>query len=83
MGFHEVFMGVPVVFLGKSILKICSKGTGEHPRQSVISKKLQRNFIEITLRHGCSPVNFLHILGTSLSKNTSGWLLQYLCNFMS
>ena len=25
------------------------------------SVKLQINFIEITLRHGCSPVNLLHI----------------------
>ena len=33
------------------------------------------NFIEITLWLGCSPVNLLHIFGTPLSKNTSGWLL--------
>ena len=26
--------------------------------------KLQSNFIEITLRHGCSPVNLLHIFKT-------------------
>ena len=30
----------PDVFLGKGILKICSKFTGEHPCQSVISIKL-------------------------------------------
>ena len=47
--------------LGKGVLKICSKFTGEYPCQSVISIKLQSNFIEITLRHGCSPVNFLHV----------------------
>ena len=29
------------VFLGKALLKICSKFTGEHPCQSVISIKLQ------------------------------------------
>ena len=28
-------------FLGKGVLKICSKFTGEHPCQSVISIKLQ------------------------------------------
>ena len=28
--------------------------------------------IEITFRHGCSPVNLLHILRTPFSKNTSG-----------
>ena len=41
------------MFLVKGVLKICSKFTGEHPRQSVISmKKLLCNFIEIALRHG-------------------------------
>ena len=34
-------------FLGKSVLKICSKFTGEHPCRSVISIKLLCNFIEI------------------------------------
>ena len=28
--------------------------------------------IEITLRHGCSPVNLLHVLKTPSSNNTSG-----------
>ena len=32
-------------------------------------------FIEITLRHGCPPVNLLHISRTPFLKNTSGWLL--------
>ena len=36
------------------------------------------NFIEITLRHGCSPVNLLHIFRTPFTMNTSGWLLLYL-----
>ena len=39
----------PEVLLGKGVLKICSKLTGEHPCRSVISIKLQSNFIEITL----------------------------------
>ena len=30
---------------------------------------------QIVLRHGCSPVNLMHIFRTSFSKNTSGWLL--------
>ena len=33
------------------------------------------NFIEITLRHGCSHVNLLHIFRTHSPKNTSEWLL--------
>ena len=37
--------------------------------------KLQSNFIEITLQHGCSPVNLLHIFLTSFPKNSSGGLL--------
>ena len=60
----------PEVFLRKVILEICSKFTGEHPCRSAISIKLQSNFIEITLRHGCSPVNLLHIFRTPFYKNT-------------
>ena len=62
------------MFLGKGALKICSKFTGEHPCRSAISIKLQSNFIEIALRHGCSPVNLLHIFRTPVPKNTSGGL---------
>ena len=61
----------PDEFLEKVILKICSNFKGEHPNRSAISIKLQSNFIEITLRHGCSPVNLLHISRTTLSRNTS------------
>ena len=43
--------------------------------RSAISIKLQSNFIEIALRHGCSPVNLLHIFRTSFPKNTCGRLL--------
>ena len=53
---------------------MCSS-TGEHPCQSAISINLQINFIEITLRHVCSPVNLLHIFRTPFSKNTSGRIL--------
>ena len=63
------------VLLGKGVLKICSKFTGEHPCRSAISIKLLCNFIEITLRHGRSPVNLLHIFRTLFSKNTNGRLL--------
>ena len=60
----------PEVLLGKGVLKKCSKFTGEHPCRSVISIKLESNFIEITLWHGCPPVNLLHIFRTSFPKNT-------------
>ena len=65
----------PDVFLRKGVLKICSKFTGQHSCRSVISVKLQSNFIEITLQHGCSPVNLLYIFRTPFTKNTYGWLL--------
>ena len=63
------------MFLGKGAPKICSKFTGEHPCRSVILIKLLCNFIEIALRHGCSPVNLLHIFGTPFPESTSGRLL--------
>ena len=65
----------PDVFIRKVVLKICCKFTGEHPCRSVISIKLPFNVIEIPPRHGCSPVNLLHISRTPFLKNTSGWLL--------
>ena len=55
------------VFLGKSVLKICSKFTGE-----------QSNFIEITLQHGCSLVSLLHIFRPPFRKNTSEEVLLHL-----
>ena len=45
------------------------------PCREAISINLLCNFIEVTLRHGCSPVNLLHIFRTPFLKNTSGWLL--------
>ena len=73
----------PEVFLRKAVPKICSKFTGEQPCRNAISIKLQSNFIEIALRHGCSPVNLLHIFRTLFPRNTSEWLLlkalQLLC----
>ena len=38
-------------------------------------QQLASNFIEITLRYGCSPVNLLHIFRIAFLKNTSEWLL--------
>ena len=61
----------PEVFLGKDVLKICSKFKGERLCRNAISIKLLCNFIEIALEHGCSPVNLLHIFRTTFPKNTS------------
>ena len=80
MGFPKLTIAKPVmkiltnpeVYLGKGVLKICSKFTGEHPYGSVISINLRSKF---ALRHGCSPNNLLDIFGTAFSKSTSGWIL--------
>ena len=56
------------------------KYTVEHPCGSAISIKLLCNSIEIALRHGCSPVNLLHIFRITFSKNTSNGLLLYCHN---
>ena len=64
------------VFLGKDVLKICSTFTGEPPCRSVISIKLQSNFIEMTLRRGCCPVNLLYIFRKPFPKNISGQLVS-------
>ena len=72
----------PQVFLRKGVLKICSKFTGEHPCRSAISIKLESNFIEIALHHGCSlGVFFARSLDV---HNTFGWLLLFkvVCSFL-
>ena len=62
-------------WLWKDVQQLYSKFTGKHSCRSVISKKLLCNFIKITLRYGCSPVNLLHIFRTPFYKNTYGELL--------
>ena len=37
--------------------------------------KCDFNKVAKQLRHGCSPVNLLHIFKTLFSKNTAQWLL--------
>ena len=58
----------PWVFLGKGVLKICSKLTGEHSCQSEISIKLLCN---------------LHIFRTPFPKNTFSGLLLYLGHYQA
>ena len=58
----------------KGVLKTCCKFIGEHPCQRVISIKMQRHFIEITLRHRCPPGNLLHISKAPFYKNIFGGL---------
>ena len=63
--------------MGKGVLKIRSKFTGEHTCQNAISIKLLCNFIEIALRH-LSSLNLQHIFRTPFSKNTSGGCFRIL-----
>ena len=57
----------------------CSKNMQQIYRETPMPKcdfnKVASNFTEIALRHGCSPVNLLHIFRTPFHKNISGWLL--------
>ena len=46
--------------------------------QVIESNKLLCSVIEIVLRHGCSPVNWLHIFRTPFLKKTTGRLVLYL-----
>ena len=67
----------PQVFLGKYVLKICSKFTEKHPCRSAISIKLLWNFIGIAFRHWC--VNLLHTFRTTFIRTPmqscfSNWL---------
>ena len=48
---------------------------------SKLLSKMLSNFIEITLWHGCSPVNLLHIFRTNFPKNISRWLLLKVITF--
>ena len=43
---------------------------------------LQSNLIEITLQHGCPPVNLLHVFRTPFPKSTFWWLLLSIVNLV-
>ena len=60
----------PEAFLGKGVLKLCIKFTGEHPCRSAVSIKLQSNFIENTFRYECSPIYICCIFSEHLSLRT-------------
>ena len=58
--------------------KRCSENMLQISRRTPMLKFKQSNFIEITLQHGCFPVNLLHIFRTPFLKDTSGGLLLQL-----
>ena len=61
------------------IKKRCSENMQQIYRRTPMPKcdfnNVVSNFIEISLRHGCSPVNLLHIFSSPFPMNTSGRLL--------
>ena len=61
------------VFLRKRVPKFCTLIETRFINNS--RSKQNSNFIEIALRHGCSPVYLLHIFRTPFLKNTSERLL--------
>ena len=65
----------PEVFLRKGVLKIWRKLQENTHAEMWFKLILIKLLIQITLRHGCSPVNLLHIFRTPFLKNTPGRLL--------
>ena len=65
------------MLLGKGVLKICSKFTGEHPCRIAISIKLQSKatLLNSHISIGCLSVNLLLIFKTPFFKKTTGRLL--------
>ena len=79
-------LSFPDMFISRHVYKQSSRGflkkrcfenIQQIYRRNAISIKLQSNFIETALQHGCSPVNLLHNFRKPFPKNTSGWLLLY------
>ena len=68
--------------------KMCSVNIQQIHRRTPMPKcdfNKVANFVEITPRHGCSPLNLLYIFRTPFPKNTPGRLLlkyETKCNFM-
>ena len=61
------------VFLRKGVLKYVANLQENTMPKCEFKGRLQRNFIEIALRHGCPPVNLLYIFRTPFQKSTFTW----------
>ena len=67
----------------KGVLKIFTKFTGKHLRQSLFFNKVAglkcsaslQLYLKKRLWRSCFPVNFAKLLRTPFLQNTSGWLL--------
>ena len=58
-----------------SWMKLCSSDNHYTTAPQLKPVKLRITFTDITFRHGCSPVNLLHIFRIPFPKNTSGGML--------
>ena len=67
----------------KNLLKQKQPSTGIPWKRCFENMQQIYNFVEIALRHGCSPVNLLDIFRTPFPKNTSGWLLLLKVGFQA
>ena len=56
------------MFLGKGVLKMCSKFTGEHPCRSAISITLLCNFIDAFVSEICHPLEEQNIINLAQSQ---------------
>ena len=66
------------IFKRKQISRnVIRKRCSETMQQLYRRTPMPKCHFEITLRHGCSPVNLAHIFRTSFPRNTSGWLLLF------
>ena len=58
----------------RGVLTKCAENMQQIYRRTLMPR-CDFNFIKMTVRHGCSSANLLHIFRTSFPKNTSGGLL--------
>ena len=54
---------------------VLRKRCSENMQQIYRKTPMPKCGFEIALRHGCSPVIFLHILRITVPRNTTWWLL--------
>ena len=60
---HHTFVGMCSLLIWCNLLNFCKRRMMKFCQTEMLC-----NFIEITLRHGCSPVNLLHIFKTPVPR---------------
>ena len=81
---QDIYLRALQSFQNQSLIGVfiwsCSENI-QQIRRSAISLKLQSNFIEITLRHGCSAVKLLNIFKTSFPEKPLNGCFYFLFLF--